>query len=303
MTFKTSNVTVRMGIRDAAYRLGKLSELLTLGHGPVDSPLGDQIDVLANQMEAALAAAGYTGAEPPDAVRVTNGDVLTVASGSTKTAPAKATVADNELTSLALTAATDALTSNGDAISIQDRNGTTLKGDAVVARVVDSRLISAAFSSLTNGISSDGNPLNVTTARGGSTVTGRVRLYVSNNILTSAYLDATAALQTGVTVPVQNSIGQNIQPGTVTVTNNLVASVKLPANYTAFGDGIAHKVTDGAGKTAQATAKVSGGVLTDQTLPGTVALVADAQVLPVTGGTVTLAIANGAITATYAPTA
>lgn len=302
MTFKTSNVTVRMGIRDAAYRLGKLSELLTLGHGPVDSPLGDQIDVLANQMEVALAAAGYTGVEPPDAVRVTNGDVLTVSSDS-KAVPATATIADGVMTKLGLVNATDGIGSNDDVAYIYDRNDVNLLPVGAKLRVIAGVVKGIYFSSLTQSTLTDGQPYNLTTARAGSTVTGRARVYVANNVVTSFYLDATAALQTGVTVPVQNSIGQNIQPGTVTVTNNLVASVKLPANYTAFGDGIAHKVTDGAGKTAQATAKVSGGVLTDQTLPGTVALVADAQVLPVTGGTVTLAIANGAITATYAPTA
>lgn len=302
MTFKTATVTQRMAVRDTAFKLGRKAQLLTVGSGPLDSKFGDEIDALAVAAQSAIAGAGYAAALPSGTAPVKQGDAVTVASGG-KTVPALAAVSGNTLGGINLTNATDTVASDGDAVSIQDRNGNTLKGNAVSARVASGKLVSAFFSALTDGLNSDGNPLDITTARGGSTVTGRVRVYVTNNIVRNVYLDGAAALITGSTVPVQNSIGQNIQPGTVTVTNNLVASVKLPANYTAFGDGIAHKVTDGAGKTAQATAKVSGGVLTDQVLPGTVALVADKQVLTVEGGTVTLAIANGAITATYAPTA
>lgn len=302
MTFKTSTVTQRMGVRDAAYRLGKMAERLTLGSGPLQSDLGSEVDALASNMQSALADAGYQAALPSGTAPVKNADAVTVSSGG-KSVPASAAVSGNTLSGVALTTATDALASDGDSVSIQDRNSNTLLGAGVAARVSAGKLVSAYFTALTQALNSDGNPLDVTTARGGSTTTGRVRVYVANNTVRSVYLDNSAALQSGATVPVQNSAGLNIQPGTVTVTNNLVASVKLPANYTAFGDGIAHKVTDGAGKTAQATAKVSNGSLTDQTLPGTVALVSDGQVLTVTGGTVTLAIANGAITATYAPTA
>lgn len=305
MTFKTATVTQRMAVRDSSYRLGNLAERLTLGHGPVDSGLGTEIDALAIKMQSALADAGYTSALPDGTAPVKSGDSVTVTTSDagTLTAPAKATVTGNTLSGVKMTVATDALVQDGLDISIQDRNNVTLLGSGVKARVSRGGLISAYFTGLNQGINSDGNPLDITTSRGGSTTTGRCRVYVAANQVRNVYLDATAALQSGVTVPVQNSIGQNIQPGTVTVTNNLVASVKLPANYTAFGDGIAHKVTDGAGKTAQATAKVSGGVLQDQTLVGTVALVSDGQVLTVNGGTVTLAIANGVITATYAPTA
>jgi len=302
MTFKTATVAQRMAVRDTAFKLGRKAQLLTIGSGPLDSKAGDEIDALATEAQSAIAGAGYAAALPSGTAPVKQGDSVTVASGG-KTVSATASVSGNTLGNVNLTTATDTVASDGDAVSIQDRNSNTLKGDGVRARVASGKLVSAYFSALTDALNSDGNPLDITTARGGSTITGRCRVYVAANQVKNIYLDATAALQSGATVPVQNSIGQNIQPGTVTVTNNLVASVKLPANYTAFGDGIAHKVTDGAGKTAQATAKVSGGVLTDQVLPGTVALVTDKQVLTVDGGTVTLAIANGAITATYAPTA
>lgn len=302
MTFKTSTVTQRMGVRDAAYRLGKLAERLTLGSGPLQSDLGSEVDALAGKMQSALAEAGYQAALPSGTAPVKNSDAVTVSQGG-KSVPATAAVTGNTLSGVALSTATGALVSDTDAISIQDRSSNTLLGAGVAARVSAGKLVSAYFTGLNNGLNSDGNPLDVTTARAGTTVTGRVRVYVSNNVVRSVYLDSTAALQSGATVPVQNSAGLNIQPGTVTVANNLVSAVKLPANYTAFGDGIAHKVTDGAGKTAQATAKVSSGSLTDQVLPGTVALVADKQVLTVNGGTVTLAIANGVITATYAATA
>jgi len=336
MTFKQTSVDNRVAIRDSSVKLGNLAQRLTIGSGSVDSGLATEIDALAQSVQLALSTAGYPVSLPSGTAAVKNSDAVSVSSGG-KSVPATAAVSGNTLSGVNLTTATDTVASDGDAVSIQDRNNVTLLGSSVAARVSGGKLVSAYFTSLTNGLNSDGNPLDVTTARGGSTVSGRVRVYVTNNVVRNVYLDGAAALVTGNTVPVQNSAGLNIQPGTVTVTNNLVASVKLPANYTAFGDGIAHKVTDSAGKTAQATAKVSNGSLTDQTLPATVALladtntlavkdgagktatatagvaagvptatlpgtnaiVADAQVLTVDGGTVTLAIANGVITATY----
>lgn len=344
MSFKTSNVTVRMGVRDGAYRLGKLAERMTLGHGPVDSHLSDEIDARAATMMSALAEAGYEAALPSGTAPVKQGDSITVASSSTSvlTAPATANVSGNDLTNVKLTTETDAIVSDGQDISIQDRSGNTLKGNAVKARVARGGLISAYFTALTDGINSDGNPLDITTTRSSSTVTGRARVLVVNNIVKNLYLDATAALQSGATVPVQNSAGLNIAAGTVTVgSSNTVTAAKLPSNYTAFADGRAHPVSDLAGVKSTVTAKVSNGDCTDQTLPataalllnsstlavkdgagksanaavavaagaptvtlpGTNAIVADKQVLTVDGGTVTLAIANGAITATYAPTA
>ena len=336
MTFKQTSVDNRVAIRDSSVKLGNLAQRLTIGSGPVDSGLATEIDTLAQSVQLALSTAGYPVTLPSGTAPVKDADAVSVTSGD-KTVPATAVVSGNTLSGVNLTTATDTVASNGDAVSIQDRNSNTLLGSGVAARVSNGKLVSAYFTALTQALNSDGNPLDVTTARGGSTVSGRVRVYVTNNTVRNVYLDGAAALVTGNTVPVQNSAGLNIQPGTVTVTNNVVASVKLPANYTAFGDGIAHKVTDSAGKTAQATARVSNGSLTDQTLPATVALladtntlavedgagktatatvgvaagvptatlpgtnaiVADAQVLTVDGGTVTLAIANGVITATY----
>jgi len=122
-------------------------------------------------------------------------------------------------------------------------------------------------------------------------------MYVANNVVKNAYLDGAAMLLSGNTVPVQNSAGLNIQPGTVTVTSNAVTSVKLPANYTAFGDGIAHKVTDAAGHTAQATAAVSNGSLTDQTLAATASLILNGSSVTISGKVYTFTVAAGAITA------
>jgi len=298
MTFKQTSVANRVAVRDSSVKLGNLAQRLTIGSGPVDSGLSTEIDALAQSVQLALSTAGYPVSLPSGTAPVKNADAVSVASGG-KTVPATAAVSGNTLSAVNLTTATDTVASDGDAVSIQDRNGNTLLGTAVAARVASGKLVSAYFTALTQGLNSDGNPLDVTTARGGTTISGRVRVYVANNIVRNVYLDGAAALVTGNTVPVQNSAGLNIQPGTVTVTNNLVASVKLPANYTAFGDGIAHKVSDMAGKNAQATAKVSNGSLTDQVLPATNAIVANGQTIAVTGGTVTLAVANGVLTATY----
>lgn len=339
MTFKTSTVTQRMAIRDASYKLGKLAELLTLGHGPVDSGLATQIDTFSTQMLAALGAAGYEQPLQPGEAKITEGEGVSVYNGTAGTTayPAAVTIDKNQVNRVNLSTATQAVAADGDAMSIQDRNSNTLLGSGVLARVAGNRLVSAYFSGLTYAISSDGNPLNVTTARGGSTVTGRIRLYVANNVLSNVYLDSTAALQTGATVPVQNSAGLSIGAGTVTVTNNLVTAAKLPATITAFADGKTHAVTDipgqsvdvpvkvsngnyvsqvlpataalllnsttlavkdGAGKSASAAVAVAAGVPT-VTLPGTNAIVTDAQTIEVDGGTVTLSVASGALTATY----
>lgn len=97
MSFKTSSVTTRMGVRDAAYKLGKLAELLTLGHGPVDSGLSDIIDGLATQMQTALTNAGYSAILPEDTAAVKDGAASEVVDGAGKSAQAVANVADGVL--------------------------------------------------------------------------------------------------------------------------------------------------------------------------------------------------------------
>lgn len=336
MTFKQTSVDNRVAIRDSSVKLGNLAQRLTIGSGPVDSGLATEIDALAQSVQLALSTAGYPVSLPSGTAPVKNADAVSVASGG-KTVPATAAVSGNTLSAVNLTNATDTVASDGDAVSIQDRNNNTLLGSSVSARVSGGKLVSAYFTALTQALNSDGNPLDITTARGGSTVSGRVRVYVTNNIVRNVYLDGAAALVTGNTVPVQNSAGLNIDNGTVTVTNNLVASVKLPATVTAFKNGVNHTIVDQAGKSAQAVANVANGSLTNETLaataalllnsstlavkdgagksanaavavaagaptvtlPGTNAIVADQQTIAVTGGTVTLAVSNGALTATY----
>lgn len=269
MSFKTSDVTVRMGVRDSAYRLGKLAERLTMGHGPVDSGLGVEIDALATKMMAALELAGYQDIPPSGTARIKQGDASTVVSSdvSTTSVPATANVSGNTLSNLKLTNATDAVVSDAQAISIQDRNSVTLKGDAVRARVARGGLISAYFTSLTDALNSDGNPLDITTARGGSTVTGRVRVYVTANTVRNVYLDGTAAIQTGASVPVQNASGLNIEAGAVTVANNAVSAVKLPGTITAFSNGRTHDVSDIDGRKVAVPVVVSAGNYVSQILP------------------------------------
>lgn len=336
MTFKQTSVANRVAIRDGSVKLGNLAQRLTIGSGPVDSALSTEIDALALTMQGALSTAGYPVVLPSGTAAVKNADSAPVTAGG-KTVPGTAAVSGNTLSGVNLTNATDTVASDGDAVSIQDRSSNTLLGSGVSARVAAGKLVSAYFTALTNGINSDGNPLDVTTARGGTTISGRVRVYVTNNVVRNVYLDGAAALVTGNTVPVQNSAGLSIDSGTVTVTNNLVASVKLPATVTAFKNGVSHTIVDQAGKTAQAVANVANGSLTNETLaataalllnsstlavkdgagksasaavtvaagaptvtlPGTNAIVADKQTIAVTGGTVTLAVSNGALTATY----
>lgn len=263
MSFKTSDVTVRMGVRDSAYRLGKLAERLTLGHGPVDSGLGVEIDALAKKMIAALELAGYQDIPPPGTARVENGAATTVLPNT----PATASVDGNTFKGVKLTAATDAIASDTQNITLQDRTGVVLKSDSIAARVSGGALQAAYFTSLTDSLAGDGKPLDVTTARNGSNVAGRVRCFVSGNQLRNVYLDNTAALQTGASVPVQNASGLNIEAGAVTVANNAVSSVKLPGTITAFSNGRTHDVSDIDGRKVAVPVVVSEGNYVSQILP------------------------------------
>jgi len=193
----------------------------------------------------------------------------------------------------------------GQSVSIQDRNSNTLKGDAVAARVARGGLISAYFTALTDAIVGDGNKLPLTTSRGGSTVSGYARVYVAANKVPSMYLDGTAAVQAGATVQLVNSAGTNVVgadacPVTLNSAGTGIANVAMPETVTAIADGVAHTITDGAGKTAQATASVSNGSLASQTLAGTAAIIKDGDVLDTSdGGSVTFTVSAGAIIPVY----
>lgn len=335
MTFKGSTVSTRVAVRDSSAKLANLAQRLTIGSGPVDSQLSTEVDALCLDVLSDLLLAGYEQPLPNDTAKVEDDETVTVRAGTT-TADGEAVVAGSQLSHINLPTA--AIVADGDiGKGILDRTGTVLLGTGVNARVVSNALTGVYFTGLLNAVITDGSPYNITTARAGSTITGRARVYVNNNQLLSLYLDSTAALQSGATVPVQNSAGLNIANGTVTVANNLVTAAKLPATTTAFTNGVSHTIVDAAGKSAQAVANVANGSLTNETLvataalllnagtlsvkdaagkaatataavaagvptatlPGTNAIVADAQTIAVTGGTVTLTVTNGVLTAAY----
>lgn len=257
------------------------------------------IDAALDALAQALEDAGVQEPLPDGTAKVTDGNAVTVTDTAGKTAAAVVGVAGTSLSGVTLSATTDALVSDTmSGISIQDRNNVTLLGSGVAARVSAGRLVSAYFTGLTYAISSDGNPLDVTTARAGSTITGRIRLHVVNNVLTDVYLDGTAALQTGATVPVQNSAGLNIGDGTVTVgTGNTVTSAKLPEDITAFRDGLSHAVSDAGGVSSTAVCSVSAGTFQGQTLVDTAALTLDQSAVTIDGKVYTFTVTAGAISA------
>lgn len=255
------------------------------------------IDAALDQLAAALEAAGVAEPLPDGTAKVTDGTAINVTSGSLSV-PASVKVSGTSLSSVALSNATDAVVSDTQAVSIQDRNGVTLKGDAVRARVSRGGLISAYFTSLTDALNSDGNPLDVTTARGGSTVAGRVRMYVTNNVVKNAYLDGAAMLVNGGAVRVQNASALGVDDNcTAIVTNNVLTAVQLPADVSAIRSGKVKVITDAAGHTANATPVVTAGNLTSQTLDGTASIVLDKSAVTIAGKVYTFTVAKGAITA------
>lgn len=104
-----------------------------------------------------------------------------------------------------------------------------------------------------------------------------------------------ALVESGDTVPVQGV------SGTAVVSSGALTGVNLPSTSTVVSNGDGSlTVKDAASGTSTGTATVTAGALTSITLAGTDAIVSDSQVLPAAGGgTITLAIADGVITATY----
>ena len=75
--FSDATVTQRVAIRDTAYRLGKMSERLTMGHGPLTAGLGAVVDGFGQDMAVALQDAGYSSTTDTQVV-VSDGDKVSV---------------------------------------------------------------------------------------------------------------------------------------------------------------------------------------------------------------------------------
>jgi hypothetical protein len=256
------------------------------------------IDAALDQLAAALEAAGVQEPLPDGTAKVQDTAATTATDAGGKSVAAAASVKGNSLSGVTLTATTDALASDTQAISIQDRNSTTLLGAGVAARVSAGKLVSAYFTGLTTGLQSDGNPVDVTTARGGSSVAGRVRMYVTNNVVKNAYLDGAAMLVNGGAVRVQNASALGVDDNcTAIVTSNVLTAVQLPADVSAIRNGKVKVITDAAGHTANATPAVTAGNLTSQTLDGTASIVLDKSAVTIAGKVYTFTVAKGAITA------
>lgn len=295
MSIINQSVQVRQSLLEALLTSGKLLDLSQMGgRGLVTT--APAIDAALDQLAQALEDAGVQEPLPDGTAKVIDGASTTVTGGG-KSAPASVAVSGTSLDSVALTNPLQAISTNDDAAYIYDRNDVNLLPVGAKARVVDGVMKGIYFSSLTQSTLTDGTPYNLTTARAGSTVAGRARVYVAANVVQSFYLDATAALQTGATVPVQNSAGLSIGAGTVTVTNNLVSAAKLPANITAFRDGLSHSVQDAAGVTSSAICAISNGTFQSQTLVDTAALTLDQSAVTLDGKVYTFTVSGGKVTA------
>jgi len=283
-------------------------KLLTVAHtgGKDLSTVKPALTAVLAELEQALSAAGIAPVEPDGTATVKDADGVPVQDGAGHKVSGLAKVTGNTLNSVTLPLV-NAIATDADEISIQDRNSNTLLGAGVRARVSNGALVSAYFSGLTNALQSDGNPVDVTTARGGSTVAGRIRMYVANNVVRSAYLDGAAMVQAGAAVRVQNASALGVDDNcTAIVDGNKLTAVQLPAEVSAIRNGKVKVITDAAGHTANATPVVSAGNLTSQTLASTVSLTANGSAVTIDGKTYTFTVAAGAITAVAvadAPTA
>lgn len=296
MSISNSGVETRQTLLQSLLTSTKLLDVSQMGGADLSTNAA-RIDAALDELAAALEAAGVAEPLPDGTAKVTDGTAVNVTSGSLSV-PASVKVNGTSLSSVALSNETDAVVSDTQSISIQDRNSVTLLGSGVAARVSRGGLISAYFTGLNYGINSDGNPLDVTTGRGGSTAAGRVRVYVVNNVVKNVYLDGAAMLQNGAAVRVQNASALGVDDNcTAIVANNLLTAVQLPADVSAIRNGKVKVITDAAGHTANATPAVTAGNLTSQTLEGTASLTVNGSSVTIDGQTYTFTVAGGAITA------
>lgn len=296
MSITNSGVDTRQTLLQSLLTSTKLLDVSQMGGADLSTNAA-RIDAALDELAAALEAAGVAEPLPDGTAKVTDGTAVNVTSGSLSV-PASVEVNGTSLSSVALSNETDAVVRDTQSISIQDRNSTTLLGSGVAARVARGGLISAYFTGLTYAINSDGNPLDVTTARGGSTIAGRVRCYVVNNVVKNAYLDGAAMLVNGNSVRVQNASALGVDDNcTAIVANNLLTAVQLPADVSAIRSGKVKVITDAAGHTANATPVVTAGNLTSQTLEGTASLTLNGSAVTIGGKVYTFTVSAGAITA------
>lgn len=296
MSITNSGVDTRQTLLQSLLTSTKLLDVSQMGGADLSTNAA-RIDAALDELAAALEAAGVAEPLPDGTAKVTDGTAVNVTSGSLSV-PASVKVNGTSLSSIALSNETDAVVSDTQSISIQDRNSVTLLGSGVAARVSRGGLISAYFTGLNYGINSDGNPLDVTTGRGGSTAAGRVRCYVVNNVVKNVYLDGAAMLQNGAAVRVQNASALGVDDNcTAIVANNLLTAVQLPADVSAIRSGKVKVITDGAGHTANATPVVSAGNLTSQTLEGIASLTLNGSAVTIGGKVYTFTVSAGAITA------
>jgi len=274
-------------------------KLLTVAHtgGKDLQTVRPALTAVLAELEQALSAAGISPVEPDGTATIKDAAAVPVQDGAGHKVSGLASVTGNTLNSVTLPLV-NAIATDADEISIQDRNSNTLLGSGVRARVSNGGLVSAYFSGLTNGLQSDGNPVDVTTARNGSNVAGRVRMYVANNVVKNAYLDGAAMVQAGQAVRVQNASALGVDDNcTPIITSNVLTAVQLPADVSAIRSGKVKVITDAAGHTANATPVVTAGNLTSQTLAGTASLTLNGSAVTIAGKVYTFTVSAGAITA------
>lgn len=241
MSFESSTVTIRMGVRDAAYKLGKVAERLTLGSGSINSGLVDSAESLCSEMLDKLEAAGYSTSLDSTVATVANSDSVTITSG-TKTATATVSVADSAISAITLSSSADALVTNGQSSKIYASDGSTVIASAPVALVASNGYLGTRITSTSVGIAVNGNTASVSNSAG--TVTASGKYVVANNVTTGVTLPATAALTLdGGTLSVKG-VGATAVSATVAVASG-VPTATLPGTDAIVASGQTLTTTDG----------------------------------------------------------
>ncbi len=160
--------------------------------------------------------------------------------------------------------------------------------------------------------SGGGSPTDATVSNGatlplqtnGGTASGNVTATVAASAVSNVKLPAsTAVIGNGATVAVRNSAGADSHNGTsVTTAAGALTGVNLAATVALVDNADSVPLLPAAGTTpaqGSGTAAVASGVIAGVRLPATSAVVTNGQTIAVTGGTVTITVANNVVTAAF----
>lgn len=175
-------------------------------------------------------------------------------------------------------------------------------GSKLVQRAIPTAAYEGGGGAPTDATVSNGDTLPLQT--NGGTASGNVTATVAASAVSNVKLPAsTAVIGNGATVAVRNSAGADSHNATsVTTTQGALTGVNLAATVAMVDNSDSVPLLPATGTTpaqGSGTAAIAAGVVTGVRLPATSAVVTNGQVITVTGGTVTITVANNVVTAAF----